>query len=59
MDANQSLSLTVVDNIVDPILITASSQEEQSEPSSSRVVPSEGREVSQATQWKRRRPCIR
>ena len=42
MDHNQSLSLTVVDNNMDPTFLATAAQEDQSGTSSFRVVPPEG-----------------
>ena len=54
--ANQPLSLTVVDQTLDPTLLATSSQEDLPGPSSSRLLSSEGHERQQTTHGKRRRP---
>ena len=53
---DQPLSLTVFDNILDPTLVTTSSQEDQSRPSPSRATPTDAQQHRELHHGKRRRP---
>ena len=56
MQPDQPLSLTVVDDVLQPTLATTSSQEDQSGPSSSRAVTTDEQQSRDLHQGKRRRP---